>query len=843
MKRQRTARLWPIVILIIMLVFAWSPAGAQGNFVDVIEMSVEVGFDSFFRPGDWTPVVVRLKNNGESLTGRVVIRPETSGTVVGNAFSAPVELPSGAEKSTLLNIRARSFPDSVRVELIDDAGAARAVRDAGLIDLSPQDQLYALVIGPNASPLNLTGLNVGGFKAEQAIWAAHDIPEYGLSLESLDMMMLINIDSEGLSSGQRRALRHWVEGGGHLIVGGGPSAVISAAGLTEILPLQPEGSQTAEDLRELARFAGDEGASLSQRSVIALGAAHEEAKVLVEQAGAPLLIRRELGAGLVDYLAADPTLEPLLSWDGLGDLWLKLLATRGPHPAWREGFTRPEWGAEAVANLPGVDLLPPLQTLCLFLAAYIMLIGPLNYAILSRLRRNSWGWFTIPLVIVCFAMIAWTVGFNLRGTEVILSRLTLLESYADSDEAQANQFVGLLSPRRATYSLTAPEGHFLAVAGATSPSSIFASNTIQTATEISQGSSFGARDFTVDGGIFANFSVAGRVAKPAIEGSFTLDYEILESGRMAGVYQGLISNQSDVTLRDAVLIGEGLIQRLEGDFGPGDIVTLGREALTADIADRPAQPNPRELHVSALGASLSPFSGSTHNISIKNLQGERFMRSRTFLNAESTADRQSAREQAFLASFMLDQFRSAARGSRLFLVGWSDTWPRDLEVSGAGWSSIDTSLYIIELDVAIELPRERATLTSEHFSWLALDRQGITSNGPDNFSLFEGQSVEFLFHPLPGLALDAVERMLVDVDRGGGFAQALAIELYDWRRDEYETFQYRDGSEIELSDPGRYLGPGNAVRLRLQYGEGIGTLRVRKIRIEQSGRYFSRSDG
>ncbi|MCY3779322.1 MAG: hypothetical protein OXG78_03350 [Chloroflexi bacterium] len=839
--RQKVSRLRAecvLVFSIVLMLFVWSPAAAQDNFRDVIEMSVEVGFDSTFRPGDWTPVVIRLKNNGESLTGRVVIRPETSGTVVGNAFGSPVELPSGAEKSALLNIRARSFPDKIRVELIDKAGAVRAVQDAGLVDLSPQDQLFAVVIGPNTAPLNLSAVHIGGFEAEQAIWAVHDIPEFGASLESLDMILLINIDSESLSSGQRQAIRHWVEGGGHLIVAGGPSALITTSGLTEILPLQPADSQTVDDLSSLARYAGDNQAGLTQRAVIALGEVHEEARVLVEQDGIPLLLRRELGAGLVDFIAADPTLEPLLSWDNLSDLWLKLLATRAPHPAWREGFTRPDWGAEAVANLPGVDLLPPMQTLCLFLAAYIGLIGPLNYIILSRLRRNGWGWFTIPLVIVCFAIIAWTVGFNLRGTEIILSRLTFVEAYADSEEAQTHQFVGLLSPRRATYSLTAPEGHSLAVAGATTPSSIFASNTIQTATEIWQGTSFGARDFTVDGGIFANFSLSGRIAKPAIGGSFTLDYEILESGRMVGAYQGALSNQSDVTLRDAVLIGEGLVHPLERDLAPGEIITLGREELRVDVADRPAQPNPLELRLSAIGSSLSPFSGSSHNMSIKHVQGERYMRSRGFLRAESTADRQAAREQAFLASFMLDQFQSVARGTRLFLAGWSDAWGRDLTISGAGWSSIDTSLYIIELDVEIELPRERATLTSEHFSWITLDRQGITDNGTDNFSLFEGQSVEFLFHPLPGLALDVVDRLLVDVDRGGGFAQALAVELYDWTRGEYETFPFSDGGDLEFSQPGRFLGPGNAVRIRLEYGDGFGTLRVRNIRIEQTGRYY-----
>ena len=835
MSRQSTGRL--ILICAMLFMLPWSPSTAQDNFRDVIEMSAEVGFDSFFRPDIWTPVTVRLKNNGESVTGRLVVRPETSGTVVGNAFSTTIDLPSGSEKSALLNIRARSFPDKVRIELIDDNGVVRTSLDASLINLSPQDQLYAVVTGPNTAPPNLTAVHIGGFDAEQAIWGISDIPDFGDSMAALDMMMLINIDSESLSSGQRQAISQWVESGGHLIVCGGPSALSNAAGLSDLLPLTPQDSKSIDDLGALAQFSGDHQARLSQRTIIALGSLHEDTDVLVAQEGIPLLMRRTIGAGLVDYLAADPTLEPLASWDQLSGLWRKLLATRAPHPVWREGFTRPAWGAEAVANLPGVDLLPPLQTLCLFLFAYIMLIGPINFLILSRFRRNGWGWFTIPLVIVCFAGIAWTVGFNLRGSEVIVSRLTVLETFTDSDEAQVNQFVGLLSPRRSTYSLSVPEGYFLAVAGATTPNSIFASNTIQTGTEISQGTGFAAKEFTVDGGIFANFTVGGRIPKPAIAGSFTLDFEILESGRMVSAYQGAISNDSEITLRDAVVVGAGLAYRLEGDFAPGDILTLGREALRADIADFPAQPNPLELNVSASMAGLSPFSGSGRNISIKDLQGDRYLRTRSFLSADSTAERQAAREQAFLASFMVDQFQSSAQGSGLYLLGWSDEWQRDLTISGADWTSIDTTLYVIEFDVDIKLPRQRATLTSENFSWITLDRQGLTDNGTESFSLFKEQGVEFLFHPLPGLAMDTVDYMLVDVDRGGGYAQALGVELYDWTRHEYDIFTYRDGNELELSAPRRYLGPGNAVRIRLDYGDGIGTARVRKIRIEQTGRY------
>ncbi|MCY3977700.1 MAG: hypothetical protein OXG23_06340 [Chloroflexi bacterium] len=833
--RKRLTRL-TITTAIILVAAGWLPVAAQDNFRDVIEMSVEVGFDSFFRAEEWTPVRVELKNNGESVTGRLVIRPETSGTVVGNAFSTAIELPSGAAKSALLNIKARSWPDQIRVELLDDEDVVRVSREARLIDLSPQNQLYAVITGPNTAPPNLAGVHIGGFRAEQALWGAHEIPENGYSLGSLDMMMLVNVDSESLSSGQRRAIEHWVEAGGHLIVNGGPSALITASGLADLLPLRPSGSQSIDDLGALARFIGDRS-RLTQRAVIAVGSPHEAAETLVEQDGVPLLLRRQIGAGLVDYLAADPTLEPLASWDGLDDLWLKLLATRAPHPTWREGFARPEWGADAVANLPGVDLLPPMQTLCLFLAAYIGLIGPLNYFVLSRLRRNGWGWFTIPIVIICFTGIAWTVGFSLRGAEVIVSRLTAVQSFTDRDEALVDQFVGLLSPRRATYSLALPEGRFLAVSGATAPTSIFASNTIQTSTEISQSASFSAQDFTIDGGIFANFSASGRIPRPEISGAFTLSFDILESGRLIGAYQGAISNESDITLRDAVLLGPGLAFRLEGDFAPGDIVALSREELRSEVSDPPPQPNPLELNVPGHLLGQSPFSGRGRNTTIKDIQGARYLRSRAFIRVESAAERQAAREQSFLASFAVDQFNTDSRGAGLYLVGWSDDWARDLEIRGAGWSSIDSTLYLIEMDVELKLPSEPATLTSEYFTWLTLDRKGVSDNGTDGFSLFEGQSVEFIFHPLPGLAMDDVSRLYVEVDRGGGYAQSLDTELYNWRSGEYDVFNFRDGEDLDFTSPGAYLGPGNAVRLRLQFDDRAGAARVRKIRIEQTGRY------
>lgn len=837
MAMRRSNYLFFIIALFLLSVNS-SFISAQDSFQDVVEMSIEVGFDSFFRPNEWTPVRIQVKNNGESITGRLVIRPETSGTVIGNAFSTPIDLPSGAEKSAIINIQARTFPDTIRVELIDADDFIHISKEAGLIDLRQRDQLYAVVTGATTSPISLASVQIGGFEAEQTLWDISNIPDNGIALESLDMMMLINIDSENLSTAQRNAIQTWVTSGGHLIVTGGPSAQLTAQVFSDILPFIPDDNQSLDNLNALSDYANDASTTLEERTVIATGEVQADATILIENdEGIPLLIRRNLGAGVIDYLVADPTLEPLASWDNLSQLWLSLLANRGPQPIWTDGITRPEWGAEALANLPGVDLLPPIQTLCLFLAVYILLIGPLNYFILSRFNRNGWGWVTIPMVVIGFTAIAWTVGFNLRGSEVIVSRMTVLQSWADADTARVNQFIGVLSPRRATYSLAAPEGAFLGVTGSAGASGIFASNTVQTSTEIRQGSQFSANDFTIDGGIFANFTLTNDVPKPDISGSLTLTYDLTESGRLAGGFQGVIRNDSDFILRNAVILGENMLYRLEDDFAPGDLITLDREDLLMTISDHQAQPNLLEYVVSPLTSGFSPFTRGEGSLSISAIQGERYLRSRAFLEAASVPQKQAAREQAFLASFMLDQFNSTARGQKAYLVGWRDEWARDLEITGAGWTSVDTTLYIIELDVDVVQPSETVTLTSENFTWMTLERVGITENGTDNFSLFETQQVEMRLTPLSELVLDEVDSMIVEVDRGGGYAQSLIVELFNWRANEYDQFTYRDGDELEFENPAQYLGQDNMVQLRLYYEQGIGTARVRKIRIQQTGRY------
>ena len=54
---------------------------------------------------------------------------------------------------------------------------------------------------------------------------------------------------------------------------------------------------------------------------------------------------------------------------------------------------------------------PRLRWLIIWLAIYLVIVGPINFAILRRLKRMEWGWATMCVLAVLFA-----AGFYLSGS-------------------------------------------------------------------------------------------------------------------------------------------------------------------------------------------------------------------------------------------------------------------------------------------------------------------------------------------------------------------------------------------------------------------------------------------
>lgn len=830
---------WSVCGLICWFALASGVSAQDDAPIDLVAMTVEAGYDTHYRENFWFPIRVRVRNQGDPITGRLTVRPETSGRAVSNAYSTPIDLPAPSDKTAFLYVQARTFPNTLLVELIDDAGVRVAEQEIVLNPLAAEDALHVVISGAGATSIPLNQLATAGKQAVQARWEVSHVPDHASALLAINSIVLYDVDTTAFTTAQRQALTDWLTQGGYLVVIGGANWQPTAAALTDLLPFVPDGSQTSEDLSSLARLVGDTQARLDEPALITTGAVRDGARVLAAAAdGTPLVIRGTLGAGTVDYLVADPTLAPLTGWEGLAELWVALYASRPPHPAWRFGFLDTEQAATAVAILPGIDLLPPVSSMIGYIGLYILLVGPVNYLVLSRLRRTGLAWFTIPLLIFAFSGVAWSVGFNLRGSDIIISRLNVVQSHADSDTARVDQLVGILSPRRETYALAVTDDHFLRLMPELSRENILQQNLNQSALDIRQHEQFNAEGISIDGGIFANFSTSGTTSAPAISGEITRTYQRdaeADTGTLAIL--GAVRNESAVDLHDPIIMVSNHFYRLEGPIAAGELVTFDTDDLQRiALIDEDIRPQPSPAELSYDYAVLEGF--RNRQAIVDSRQSARLLLGDTQLDDERLSDpevEQLARRSALALSFMRDQYDSQGLGAAAYLLAWSDLATSDVVMEAVNPVFVDTALHIVELASRTDPSAQRVTLSPDQFSW-AITARNNAEGGINELTLINESAVVVRFMPLPDAILSEVESLTVALNRNSSYGRDLLVSVWDWQAEAWVELG-RARESITLDDPAGLIGPHNWVDVRVSLDRDIGTPRANDLRITQTGRF------
>jgi hypothetical protein len=824
------------LLFVIVGASAFTPATIQQDLPELISLSAEAGFDGSFREDQWMPVFVRVENNGPDIEGAISVRPETSTNAVNNSYSLPISLPTGSRKAVFLYITARGFATQIRVDLIDSQGVTITGENASLRALQPRDQLHVIFTQSPAGAIDLGRVHDGGYSAFQANWQIENLPDRAAALSSVNTLVFSEIDTGTLSSAQQQAITDWVAQGGHLIVTGGPNWQRTASGLIDLLPLNPSDSTAQPNLTPIAHWMRLAPEALQRETLIATGTIKPDAQILAGTPETPLIVRRAFGAGTVDYLAADPNAAPLRGWGGLSDLWLVLATTVHPRPSWTYGVAEWQDAASAVNILPGVNLLPDILPLCGFLAVYIALIGPVNYIVLNRLNRREWAWVSIPFFILLFSAIAWISGFNLRGNEVTLSRLTVVQTWPETNRAAVREFVGLLSPRRAQYSLALEGSTMLRPIPRIAQTTALFAGGLQTSTRIEQTDQFRAARFSVDASYIAAFDGDTVLSRPAIDGSATLVTENLTGMQTV---RGSVTNNTDRPLTNPVILVRGQVLRLENDLAPGDIATFD---LTLPGEGLPS-PSPLAFTEGGFRSvylrSSRYYTGSGLPQTVRDIMGDQIPSQGyfTFRSLNGTPSEQEAyRRTLLLTSMVQDPYGIlTGRGNHAYFAAWSDAAPLDIEVEGGNWRSIDTTLYLVQLAVEITRPTGRTRITPDQFTWYVPSRTSMTDIAPLDLAFAPGDEVIFRFTPLPDSVLRRVDELSVFVDRSLSTNRSLPFQLWNWETQSWEDWRIQTGNQLTISNPQPFLGPHNAVQIRLTADSMGGYPRIDDLTIEQAG--------
>jgi hypothetical protein len=185
--------------------------------------------------------------------------------------------------------------------------------------------------------------------------------------------------------------------------------------------------------------------------------------ILIGDSAAPLAFEGKRGRGRITALGFSPEREPFLSWKNRPWFWARLAEV--PAGAFQSqnqyrGMARMSSDAIFGAMIDSRQIRKlPLGWLLALLAAYLVVIGPLDQYWLRKINRQMLTWITFPFYVLVFSGLIYWIGFHLRAGELEWNELNLVDVLPDNGRAvlRGQTYVSIYSPVNAHYELAGEE--------------------------------------------------------------------------------------------------------------------------------------------------------------------------------------------------------------------------------------------------------------------------------------------------------------------------------------------------------------------------------------------------
>jgi hypothetical protein len=415
------------------------------------------------------PIAVQLESRRGNYQG--VLSVSLGGFGGRREYLYPIDLPAGSRKVVVATPIVNRYGD---VAIIRFTARGANVETRLPIDRVLDVDQLAVVVGDAIGGLQVLRQVRGianpfhiDFRTNRPMRGVYEVaycapelfPEQTIALSGAQLIVLTS-GAERLRAEQWGALRQWVMLGGTLVASGGAGAVyLQAPVLRELLPVAPQGTREVAQLAALGRWLQHRppaGRATITQAQLTAGVA------LLQQEGLPLIAVRPYGLGTVVFLAFSPLERPLSEYDARVRFWQALVdATTGYSPSFniaalqagQSGYSRDPWSGQMSATF-NADIDPPsVLMIVVLLSAYFMLVVPINYWALKRLRALDWAWLTTPLIALIFVGVLWRLAGDLYRKSLSSKVQTVLMAQAGSADAYAINGALFFFPRAGVFDL------------------------------------------------------------------------------------------------------------------------------------------------------------------------------------------------------------------------------------------------------------------------------------------------------------------------------------------------------------------------------------------------------
>ncbi len=444
----------------ILLILALLPLTALGMHEEKacpgLIMEAELGYGGLWTYGQYMPLTVRLRNEGEDFEGTLAMNGYVS-TREYDRWEVPVSLPRGAEKEFHMTVRILSRQDVYTLELCrgEEQVMARNFRYDRLLNPS------AMLVGVCArDPRSLGYLEItreGDELHRGEIWQTipltmENFPVNRDEMSAFGMLVVDGTDLRQLTDRQQEILLEWLEKGGILLEGTGTEKDLSHPFFRELTGLET-GEVREEDalspiLSDLKQKHGDMPGVWT--SPLLKGDREQGALVVTP-----------VGEGRIYTLSFSPGQKEISGVPEMHTLFQRLLLKEDPELYLKRlrRYQEMDYGlVDCVAELPvtgSSSLIPGIAVV-----AGTILLALLAFLIFRRRGRGDRMWLVYPLLFtVSFVLV---LVFSTRSgdnREVMLSigymrqspEKTRVDTYVDVAAAQTGEHRaggGQISPFR-----------------------------------------------------------------------------------------------------------------------------------------------------------------------------------------------------------------------------------------------------------------------------------------------------------------------------------------------------------------------------------------------------------
>jgi hypothetical protein len=310
-----------------------------------------------------------------------------------------------------------------------------------------------------AIPTTLNSLEVRCGRLSSATF-----PDRWIGLSSIDLLILHDAPLDELTIDQARALQDYVRYGGSVLLIPGPTAGwFSHPLIQSIAPVRTEPPRPVDSAPGLA--AGYGALRVSDPFL-----AHPLLNGVPALDGIPAefdreVVRFDTGIGHALVMGVDLRRAPFDTWAGRRAFWNTVLSRT------------PRWFQEDSLNFPIAAtqaqrdelfqrmgrLINPYPSFALILGlavVFLGVVGPLNYAVLWKLRRTLLLVVTVPGISLGFLTLIVLLGYLLKGTSTVAHSARLLSTRSGQSVARETHLYSLFSPATRTYDVTFEPGSY-----------------------------------------------------------------------------------------------------------------------------------------------------------------------------------------------------------------------------------------------------------------------------------------------------------------------------------------------------------------------------------------------